>query len=88
MPRPLSFVITCSTCQSCQDKVKGRRILRHLYRSKVVLYVLDTASEADGERDLLKEFLALRSEVHRYSPANALKRELVRIFVAASSRIT
>lgn len=64
-------------CGAHQDSKKGRRILRHLYRSKVLIYVLDTASDGQDQRDLLTEFHALRREVRRYSPVHTYKREMI-----------
>uniref|UniRef100_A0A0G4F0J7 OBG-type G domain-containing protein n=1 Tax=Chromera velia CCMP2878 TaxID=1169474 RepID=A0A0G4F0J7_9ALVE len=49
-----------------EDRKRGMRILRHLYRARTLLYVLDASRLRDGPADPLEELLLLREEIAKY----------------------
>ncbi len=53
----------------------GHQFLRHIERTKILLYVLDTAG-VDG-RDLLDDFAVLRDELERHNPELVRKPYLI-----------
>ena len=48
------------------DKSRGLRILRHTYRSKLLLYCIDVASDVDA----FEQLEVLREEVKKFDPEN------------------
>ncbi|CEM39830.1 unnamed protein product [Vitrella brassicaformis CCMP3155] len=60
------------------DKLKGCRILRHTYRSKLLIYVVDVANrDSEPDRDPLKEVEVLMDEAKSFFEVNKAKKELV-----------
>ncbi|KAF8822381.1 GTP-binding protein [Cardiosporidium cionae] len=60
------------------DKLKGRRCLRHLYRTKLLVYVLDVSLDKDNpHRDIVEEFMSLQREAILFDSANSEKQCLI-----------
>lgn len=57
------------------DKKKGRRVLRHLYRSKLLVYVIDVTEAA--QVDSMEALETLMEEVKSFDDINKTKPELV-----------
>eukprot|EP00933_Yihiella_yeosuensis_P062558 TRINITY_DN65542_c0_g1_i1.p1 TRINITY_DN65542_c0_g1~~TRINITY_DN65542_c0_g1_i1.p1 ORF type:complete len:315 (+),score=40.75 TRINITY_DN65542_c0_g1_i1:74-946(+) len=55
------------------DKDMGRRILRHTYRSRVLVIVVDVARGEQSENDILEEVEMLRKEACLFDPLNSEK---------------
>ncbi|CAE8701913.1 unnamed protein product, partial [Polarella glacialis] len=53
-----------------EDKTMGRRILRHTYRSRALVFVVDVARGEQSENDVLDEVEMLRREACLYDPLN------------------
>ncbi|CAK9084242.1 unnamed protein product [Durusdinium trenchii] len=56
-----------------QDKLMGRRILRHTYRSRALAFVVNVARGEKSEEDVLEEVEMLRQEAIQFDPLNAEK---------------
>lgn len=56
-----------------QDKSRGIRVLRHTWRSKLILYCIDVA----GEDDAFDQLQMLREEVRAFDPTVARKEMIV-----------
>eukprot|EP00439_Symbiodinium_sp_Y106_P073050 s678_g13.t1 len=56
-----------------EDKLMGRRILRHMYRSRALAFVVNVARGESSEHDVLAEVEMLREEAIRFEPLNAEK---------------
>jgi GTP-binding protein len=55
----------------------GDRFLRHIERTRVLVHLLDVGAMLFEERDLLRDYEAIRHELGRYSPELLDRRELV-----------
>lgn len=55
------------------DKLMGRRILRHTYRSRALAFVVNVARGERSEEDVLEEVEMLRQEAIEYDPLNREK---------------
>eukprot|EP00913_Durusdinium_trenchii_P027435 g25732.t1 len=55
------------------DKLMGRRILRHTYRSRALAFVVNVARGEKSEEDVLEEVEMLRQEAIQFDPLNAEK---------------
>ncbi|CAJ1332589.1 unnamed protein product [Effrenium voratum] len=56
-----------------EDKLMGRRILRHTYRSRALIFVVDVARGERSEEDVLEEVEMLRQEAMLFDPLNKEK---------------
>jgi len=56
-----------------EDKLMGRRILQHTYRSRVLVFVVNMARGQHSDHDTLQEVEALRREAIAYDPLNEQK---------------
>lgn len=56
-----------------EDKTMGRRILRHTYRARVLVFTVDVARGEQSENDVLEEVEMLRREACLFDPLNAEK---------------
>ncbi|CAE7458342.1 obg [Symbiodinium pilosum] len=56
-----------------EDKLMGRRILRHTYRSRALAFVVNVARGESSEQDVLSEVEMLREEAIRFDPLNKEK---------------
>lgn len=57
----------------------GDRFLRHIERTRVLVHLLDVAGMLLEERDLLRDYDAIRAELAHFSPEIAARREIVAI---------
>lgn len=57
----------------------GDRFLRHVERTRVLVHLLDVAAMLVEERDLLRDYEAIRKELAHFSPEIAERREIVAI---------
>lgn len=55
------------------DKLMGRRILRHTYRSRALAFVVNVARGERSEEDVLEEVEMLRQEALEFDPLNREK---------------
>jgi len=60
-----------------EDKLMGRRILRHTYRSRVLAFVIDMARGERSAMETLEEVEKMREEAIRFDPLNGQKPWLV-----------
>ena len=58
-----------------EGKGLGHRFLKHIERTRLLLYVLDLTY--GPEEDLLEDFLVLRGELEEYDPALLRKEQMV-----------
>jgi len=56
-----------------EDKLMGRRILRHTYRSRALAFVVDVARGDRSAQETLDEVEMLREEAIKFDPLNAQK---------------